>query len=194
MTRIALLAVAVSIALPAVAVAEPVQLYMDPNHTQIKATWKHFSGVPLDIRFTEYDATVMYDAENPSASSLEITLPVDALDSGVPAFNDHLKSADFFEAETYPTASFTATSIESTGADTATMTGDLTIKDITAPVTFDVTLVGEAPNPMSGAQLWSFTATTTLDRTEWGLGNFAPAVPADVVLTINSELGDQAPQ
>jgi polyisoprenoid-binding protein YceI len=193
MTRIALFAVAASMALPAVAMAEPVQLYMDPNHTQIKATWKHFSGVPLDIRFTEYDATVMYDADDASASSVEITLPVAGLESGVPPFNDHLKSADFFEAETYPTATFTSTSIESTGEDTATMTGDLTIKDVTAPVTFDVTLIGASPNPMSGAQLWSFSATTTLDRTEWGLGNFAPAVPADVVLTINSELGDTAP-
>lgn len=194
MTRIALLAAAASVALPAIAAAAPTQLYMDPNHTQITATWKHFSGVPLDIRFTEFDSTVMYDAEDPSASSIEITLPVAALESGVPPFNDHLKSADFFEAETYPTATFTSTSIEATGENTATMTGDLTIKDVTAPVTFDVTLVGEAPNPMSGAQLWGFTATTTLDRTEWGLGMFAPAVPADVVLTISSELGDTPPQ
>lgn len=194
MTRTVLLAAAAAIAMPALAHAAPVQLYMDPSHTQISAEWRHFSGVPLRIRFTEFDATVMYDAEDPSASSLEITLPVDALESGVPPFNDHLKSPDFFEAETYPTASFIATSIESTGDDTATMTGDLTIKDVTAPVTFDVTLIGDTQNPMSGARLVGFTATTELDRSEWGLGMFVPAVPANVTLHIAAELSENPPQ
>lgn len=193
MTRIALFTAA-ALALPAAALAAPTQLYMDPNHTQITATWKHFSGVPLQIAFTQHEAAVMYDAEDPSASSIEITLPVEGLESGVPPFNDHLKSPDFFEAATYPTATFTSTSITATGDNTATMTGDLTIKDVTAPVTFDVTLIGDTANPMSGARVVGFTATTTLDRTEWGLGMFAGPIPADVVLNISSELGETPPE
>ncbi len=194
MTRIALLAAAAAVALPATAMAEAEQLYMDPSHTQISAEWKHFSGLPLQIMFTQFDSTVMYDAEDVSNSSVEITLPVEGIHSGVAPFDTHLKSPDFFEAETYPTATFTSTSIESTGEDTATMTGDLTIKDVTAPVTFDVTLVGAGENPMSGAALYGFTATTTLDRTEWGLGMFAPAVPAEVTLMIATEMGPNPPQ
>lgn len=194
MTRIALFAAAAAVTLPTLALAEPAQLYMDPNHTQITATWKHFSGAPLNIVFTQHDATIMYDAEDASASSVEITLPIEGIHSGVEAFDTHLKSPDFFEAETYPTASFTSTSVEKTGDNTATLTGDLTIKDVTAPVTFDVTLLNDMSHPMSGARLVGFTATTTLDRTEWGLGMFAPAVPADVVLTISTELSDAAPQ
>ena len=193
MTRIALLAAVASIALPVVAIAAPTQLYMDPNHTNVRAVWKHFTGIPLEIRFTDFESTVMYDAEDPSASSIEITIPVDSLWTNVAAFDEHLQSPDFFEVATYPTATFTSTAIESTGPNTATMTGDLTIKDVTAPVTFAVTLVNDMSHPMSGARLVGFTATTTLTRSEWGLGMFAPAVPEDVALVISTELAETPP-
>ncbi len=188
MTRIALLAAA-AITLPCAALADPQPFQFDENHTQISATWIHNAGAPLQIFFTEFDGQVMWDPDNIEASSVSVTLPVEGIHSFVPAFDDHLKTADMFEVETWPTATFTSTSVERTGENTAQMTGDLTIKDNTAPVTFDVELVGERPAEGMGGYAIGFVAKTTLTRSEWGLGfgvNFG--LPEPVELVISTEL------
>lgn len=180
------------LAAPAAAQAEAQQLYFDPNHTQISVGWEHYAGAPLTFFFTEFDGELMYDPENAENSSANVTVDIPGIWTGVEDFKNHLLSGDFFEAETYPEASFTSTEIEYTSDTTATMTGDLTIKDITAPVTFDVEMVGEHTDD-EGATTRGFTATTELDRTEWGLGYAAPMVPETVTLTIATELKETDP-
>ncbi len=175
------------LAAPAAAQAEAQQLYFDPNHTQISVDWEHYAGAPLTFLFTEFDGELMYDPENAENSSANVTVDIPGIWTGVEDFKNHLLSGDFFEAETYPEASFTSTAIEYSSDTTATLTGDLTIKDKTAPVTFDVEMVGEHEND-EGAKTWGFVATTDLNRTEWGLGYAAPMVPETVTLTIATEL------
>ena len=112
-------------AAPVAANADAEQLYFDPNHTQISVDWAHAAGAPLTFYFTDWDAELMYDAENIENSSVNVTLPLTGLWTGIDGFTDHLQSDDFFTAETWPSASFTSTSVTRTGDDTAELTGDL---------------------------------------------------------------------
>jgi polyisoprenoid-binding protein YceI len=105
----------------------------------------------------------------------------------VPAFNEHLRSADFFEAETYPEVTFRSTKVEAAGEDGLQVTGDLTIKGITRPVVLDVTLNKAAEQPMAKRQAIGFDAITTVKRTDFGLGMFAPNVSDEVTLRITTE-------
>lgn len=180
------------LAAPAAALAEAQQLYFDPNHTQIGVQWEHYAGAPLTFYFTDFEGELIYDPENAENSSASVSVDIPAIWTGVEDFKNHLLSGDFFEAETYPEASFTSTDIEYISDSTATMTGDLTIKGKTAPVTFNVEMVGEHTND-EGATTRGFVATTELDRTEWGLGYAAPMVPETVTLTIATELKETDP-
>ena len=173
-------------AAPVAANADAEQLYFDPNHTQISVDWAHAAGAPLTFYFTDWDAELMYDAENIENSSVNVTLPLTGLWTGIDGFTDHLQSDDFFTAETWPSASFTSTSVTRTGDDTAELTGDLTIKDKTAPVTFDVKLLdtfGDGDNARTGFKAW-----TTLSRSEWGLGYGENYAADDVKVIISTEL------
>jgi polyisoprenoid-binding protein YceI len=138
----------------------------------------------------EFDGTFMLDRDNPENSSIDVTIDVGSLDSGWQERDAHFKSADFFDAENYPTITFTSTSVEITGESTANVTGDLTIKDNTMPVTLDVTLNGlQDDHPIrEGRQAYAgFTGTTTVLRSDFDVDMFAPAVSDEVVIRIEME-------
>lgn len=160
---------------------------IDPNHTQVLASWSHFGFSNPVANFGEAKGAIVYDADDVSASSVQVTLPLSGLQAFVPAFNEHLRSADFFEAETYPEVTFKSTKVEAAGEDGLKVTGDLTIKDITRPVVLDVTLNKAAEQPMAKRQAIGFDATTTVKRSDFGLGKFAPNVSDEVTLRITTE-------
>lgn len=160
---------------------------IDPNHTQVLASWSHFGFSNPVANFGEAKGAIVYDADDVSASSVQVTLPLSGLQAFVPAFNEHLRSADFFEAETYPEVTFKSTRVEAAGEDGLKVTGDLTIKDITRPVVLDVTLNKAAEQPMAKRQAIGFDATTTVKRSDFGLGKFAPNVSDEVTLRITTE-------
>lgn len=177
---------------PAVQAAET---YMfDPGHTQVRATWNHagFSNQSLHFRKVEGSATI--DLEDVSATKLDVVIPLDGIDTGVDAFNTHLASADFFETDKHPTATFTSTSVEKTGENTLKVVGDLTIKEITKPITLDVTVNNTGEHPLG--QFIDFykgdwvgvTATGKIMRSEWGLGYGAPITSDEVELFISTEM------
>lgn len=170
------------------ATAAPVTYQMDPNHTQVLASWSHFGFSNPVANFGEADGAIVYDAENVSASSVEVTLPLSGLNAFVPDFNDHLRSADFFEAEKYPQATFKSTKVQSAGKDKLKVTGDLTIKDVTRSVDLDVNLnkagMGSNDQPRIG-----FDASTTIKRSDFGLGKYVPNVSDEVTLRITTEAG-----
>jgi polyisoprenoid-binding protein YceI len=101
-----------------------------------------------------------------------------------------LKSKDFFDAATYPTARFVSTSVVASG-NSAKITGNLTIKDQTKPVTIDATLVGAGTNPMSKKLNFGFRGTTTIKRSDFGLGYATPVVADSVKLDINAAFSAQ---
>lgn len=195
MKRFAIALSAAAMIAPAAAAA-PVSYDFDRTHTEIRASWDHQGYSRQAIHFTQYDGTLDLDLETPSNSVVDITFSL--IDDGfwVGAHHDrfiaHLNSEDFFLTEQFPTARFVATSFETEDGVTGTMTGELTIRDLTHPVTLDVTL-NRQDTLRDGRSKLGFSATGTLLRSEWGLGFAVPSVSDEVLLTIETELVEQAP-
>lgn len=169
------------------ALAAPVTYTLDPNHTMVIAQWSHFGFSHPMANFGDVDGTLVYDEANPSASSVKVTLPMSGLDSFVPKFDEHLRSADFFDAAKYPEATFSSTRVESAGEGKLKVTGTLTIKGQGRPVVLDVTLNKVGEQPMMKVPAIGFDATTTVKRSDFGVGKFAPNVSDEVTLRITTE-------
>ena len=160
---------------------------LDPTHTIVLAQWNHLGFSNPSLNFANGHGEIVYDAATPSASRVEVTFPLAGITSFTPDFDTHLGSADFFDVARFPEARFRSTSVVANGANRFTVTGDLTIKDISKPVTLDVTLNGAGAHPMTNAQTIGFDATATVKRSDWGLAYAAPAVSDEVRLRITTE-------
>jgi polyisoprenoid-binding protein YceI len=160
---------------------------LDPSHTIVLATWNHGGYSSPSANFGGADGTLVYDADKVEASSVDVTLPLSGLDALVPDLTEHLRSADFFEAEKWPNATFKSTKVEKGAApDKLTVTGDLTIRDVTKPVVLDVTL-NKAGEGRGGAPKIGFDATTTIKRSEFGVAKFIPNIADEVAIRITTE-------
>lgn len=160
---------------------------IDPTHTLVLAQWNHLGFSNPSANFGDVEGTIVYDADDVSRSSVEVTIPLSGLNSFTAAFDEHLRNADFFEAGTFPEASFRSTSVRSTGGNGLEVEGELTIKDNVRPVTLDVVLNGAGQHPMAGIPAIGFDATTTLLRSDFGLGMFAPNISDEVHVRITTE-------
>lgn len=167
---------------------------IDPGHTTVIAQWNHLGFSNPVANFGGAEGRIVYDADNVSASSVEVTLPLTGLNSFVADFDAHLRSADFFEADKYPAATFRSTAVESAGPNRLKVTGDLTIKDNTRPVVLDVTMNRFGEHPMAKRAAAGFDATTTLKRSDFGLGMAAPHVSDEVQVRITTEALVAAPE
>lgn len=117
--------------------------------------------------FPEVDATLEL-ADEPTASKVDVTVGLSSVDTGSEDRDNHLRSADFFNAETNPQMTFTSTSIEHAGDDEFTVTGDLTLNGVTKPLTLEATFDGVGVNPWGG-QVVGFSARGQIDREDWGI-------------------------
>lgn len=178
---------ALALAFSGAAIAEPVTYQLDPNHTMVTASWSHFGYSHPVAHFGDVDGTLVYDPQNPSASSVDVTLPLSGLDAHVPDFNEHLRSADFFAADKYPTITFDSTAVEAVGDGQLKVTGDLTLHGVTRPVVLDVTVNKVGEHPASGRAAAGFDATTTIKRSDFGLGKYVPNVSDAVEIRITAE-------
>ena len=158
---------------------------IDTNHTQITWMVNHLNISLLQGQFGASGGSLTIDPANPAATKLEVNFQIDQLSTTSAHFTEHLKSADYFETAKYPTARFVSTKVAWAGTS-ATVTGDLTIKNITKPVTLAVTMVGAGPNPVGGKLNFGFRATTPVNRTDFGLGRAVPIVADKVDLVINA--------
>ena len=160
---------------------------LDPTHTDVLVEWTHFGFSKPSAHFGITEGKLVYDADDASKSSVEVTIPVTAIDTFVPKLDEHLKGADFFDAGKFPTATFKSTSVAAAGTNKLTVTGDLTVKGTTKPVTLDVTINGAGEHPMMKLPSVGFDATTTLKRSDFGVGAYAPAVSDEVKVRITTE-------
>jgi len=160
---------------------------LDPKHTDVIAQWNHFGFSNPSLHFGQVDGTIVYDADNVAASSVNVTLPLAGLEAYVPAFNEHLRSDEFFDAGNFPEITFTSTKVEAAGVNKLSVSGDLTVKGITRPTVLDVTINSFAPHPMSQRMTAGFDATATLKRSDFGLDRYAPHVSDEVHLRITTE-------
>jgi polyisoprenoid-binding protein YceI len=181
-----LLAAALALA-STVAFAAPLTYKIDANHTDVVASWSHFGFSNPIAHFGKVDGNITYDPANVGASKVEVTIPLSGLDSHVLDFDAHLRSADFFDAEKFPAITFKSTSVKAAGKGKLKVTGDLTIKGVTKPVVLDVTINKTGMQPMAKREAAGFSATTTVKRTDFGLGLYAPNVSDQVKLSITTE-------
>ena len=168
------------------AYAAPVSYQLDPSHTDVIAQWSHFGFSNPSAHFGQAKGVLVYDAKDVAASSVKVTLPLAGLNSFTSDFDKHLRSAEFFDALQFPVATFNSTRVESAGEGKLTVTGDLTIKGITHPVVLAVTLNKVGEN-MRKQPTIGFDASTTLKRSDFGLGLYAPAVSDEVRIRITTE-------
>ena len=101
-----------TLALAHSALAAPVEYVMDKDHTHIGMTWNHLGFSDFRARFDDFDGTLVLDAEAPENSRVEVTIPIDSIDTRVPRLDEHLESADFFDVAKFPTASFRSTRVD----------------------------------------------------------------------------------
>lgn len=174
--------------------AESITYTMDPAHTQVVAQWNHFGFSNPTIHFGQVDGTVTYDPENVEASSVQVTIPLSGMDSGVEAFNEHLRTADFFDIAQHPEVTFRSTSVKALGADRMRVTGDLTMHGITRPVDLAVTVNGVGTHAMTGQPAAGFDAEATILRSDFGLDMYAPTVSDEIKLRITTEATIPAPE
>ncbi|MCL7714921.1 YceI family protein [Stenotrophomonas mori] len=160
---------------------------LDPTHTDVLVQWNHLGFSNPSAHFGQADGTLVYDAADVTKSHVEVTLPLSGLNSFTAKFDEHLRSADFFDAATFPSATFKSTKVEAAGTNRLTVTGDLTVKGVTRPVVLDVTVNGAGEHPMAKVPSVGFDATTTLKRSDFGMGGYAPAVSDELRVRITTE-------
>jgi polyisoprenoid-binding protein YceI len=160
---------------------------IDKNHAKIIFSTSHFGFSTYYGLFTDFDAKLTFDPKAPAASTLEVTIDLNGIDTTNPKLDTHLKSPDFFDVAKYPHATFKATTITVTGPTTGTITGDLTLHGVTKPVTLTASFAGGGVNPMTKAYVLGFSATGSLKRTDFGVSAYVPAVGDTVTLTISGE-------
>ena len=186
MTRFAALALTAALA-SSPAFAEAEKYTLDPSHSQIVFSYNHLGYSTNWGMFSGFNGEIMFDQANPAASSVSVAFPVKSMLTGWEARFDHFMSADFFGASDEEMVTFTSTAIEVTGDKTAKITGDLTLNDVTKSVVLDATLNQVGDHPMEGKPWAGFSATTTLLRSDYNLGMFAPFVSDEVLLQISIE-------
>jgi len=177
---------ATAFALPFAAQAAE-QYTLDPSHTHVAWHAGHMGfSVPTGI-FANITGSLTLDEQNPSASKVEAVIKPAEMVTGIAKFDEHMRGSDFFDVAKFPEATFKSTKVEVTGASTAIVTGDLTIKGVTKPAVLDVKLNKLGENPFSKQKTAGFSATTMIKRSDFGITYGTPHVPDEINLTIESE-------
>jgi polyisoprenoid-binding protein YceI len=189
------IALIVSVSLAACATAprtDPVVLpsgnwIADPAHTSVTFRIAHGGGLSrYTARFDTVTASLSFDPENPGDAALTATIVAESISTGLPAFDKKLAN-EIFKAEMHPQLVFASDEIVVSGTNTGTARGVLTMAGEARPATLNITFNGGAFDPLRGKQVIGFSATTTLNRTEWGLDtwvNFGVGETVDVAIEI----------
>ena len=140
---------------------------LDPAHTLVEFSAKHLMISTVKGRIAGVEGVIHIDENEPANSTVEATLDAKTLDTRIEQRDQHLRSGDFLDVEKYPVISFKSTDVQG-DEQNFKLTGDLTIRDITRPITLDVTFEGRTKDPWGGERV-GFSATGKLDRRDYGL-------------------------
>ena len=158
---------------------------LDPHHWSVIFDVDHFGYSRFVTRFDKVEATLDAAPDAPEQSRVRVTIKAASVND--PELDAILTGADFFNTTRFPDITFVSTSLTRTGANTADMTGLLTIKSGSHPVTLKVIFNGGAPDPLTGLDTLGFSAEGRFDRSQWGLGKWWPAVGNEVHVAIQAE-------
>ncbi len=150
-----------------VTIPEPGTFALDPNHTTVGFVARHLMVSKVRGSFAEVSGAITI-AENPLDSSVETTIKAASISTGAPDRDGHLRSADFLDTEKWPDLTFRSTAVKDWKGSEFVLVGDLTIRDVTRPVELKVEFDGLATSPW-GQEVVAFTATTEIDREEFGI-------------------------
>ena len=155
---------------------------IDASHTRVGFSARHAMVTTVRGQFGEFEGTAHFDAANPAASTAQIVIQAASVDTGSTDRDGHLRSGDFFDVETYPEIRFVSTSAKLVDAETWALTGDLTIKDVTRPVTIEFEHTGRATDPF-GNQRIGFEASAPTPAPAYHAGSGSVPVWTYVVPT-----------
>jgi polyisoprenoid-binding protein YceI len=168
--------------------AFPTTYTLEPKYTQVVFSWDHLGYSNPTAQIALGTGTLEFDPQQPTMASLKVSLPVSALNTGVPDLDEHLKSADFFDVAKFPQATFTSTRVEKSMApDQLKVTGDLTVRGITHPVTLDVRMLKLGSNPRTNVATVGFAATGMVKRSDFKLDAFVPQVSDEITLQLTCQ-------
>ena len=142
-------------------------LDIDRSHSEVAFQVRHLLS-KVRGRFADFAGTIQFDESNPQSSRVDVTIQARSIDTAEGDRDKHLRSADFFEVDTYPTLTFTSTSVTPRGDDTYDVVGDLTIHGVTRSVTLPASFLGAAQDPW-GSTRFAFEAELKLNRKDFGL-------------------------
>jgi polyisoprenoid-binding protein YceI len=191
MKRLAVVTGILALAAP-LALAQTSTWTSDPNHSEVDFSISHLTVSNIHGRFGHVNATIAYNDADVTKSTVTATIDVTGVDTGEDARNTHLKSPDFFDVAKYPSASFTSTSVAKSDSG-LTINGNLTLHGVTKPVVLNAEGPrGPAPG-MDKKPHAGFSATTTIKRSDFGIGGKFPsaAVGDEVKLNIDLEVVKQ---
>ncbi|SDY09961.1 YceI family protein [Acinetobacter kyonggiensis] len=167
--------------------AKPVAYQIDPTHTATVFSWNHFGFSTPSANFSDIQGTINVDNAKPANSSVNVTIPLSSLNTNVKALDEHLQKADFFDAAKYPNITFKSTNVQAVGKNKYKITGNLTVKDVTKPVVLDAVLNKQGVHPMTKVESIGFNATTSFDRSAFGVGAYVPNVGDKITVNITTE-------
>ena len=159
----------------------------DTNHSKVTWSVSHFGFSTYVGQFAGVTAALKLDPANLAATTLDATIQTAAVGTLNTALDTHLKSADFLDVAKFPTATFKATSVKSTGASTADITGDLTLHGVTKPVVLQATFNQAGVSPVDKKYSLGFSAKAVVKRSDFGIKTYVPAISDDVTLQIDAE-------
>jgi len=141
---------------------------IDPSHTTLGFTARHAMVTNVKGKFLDFTGTLQLDGSDPAKSTASLDVKMDSIDTGSPDRDGHLKSADFFKTDEFPTMTFRSTSAEALGGDDYRITGDLEILGTTKPITIDLEFNGAAKDPFGNERV-GFEGKAEILRSEFGL-------------------------
>ncbi|SEJ42667.1 Polyisoprenoid-binding protein YceI [Dyadobacter koreensis] len=163
----------------------------DKAHSQLKFDITHLGISTVSGAFTDFDATINATKPDFSDATFTLTAKTASINTGVEKRNEHLKSADFFDAAANPEITFKSTSFKKVSESKYQLTGNLTMHGVTKPVSLDFIYRGTVTNPMNKKAVAGFRATGTIKRSDFGIGpKFeAPMLSEEVIITADGEFG-----
>ena len=169
---------------------------LDPYHTQVEFSAKHLGMMTVRGYFDEVSTTADIDPAHPEAASVEATISTASIRTNNGVRDNDLRSSNFLEVEKYPVITFKSTSVEAAGPDHYTLTGDLTIKSTTRPVSLEVTKYGEFNDPGMMGHRIAYGATTKINRKDFGVSlnmvlDGRLVVGEEIQITIEGEIVEQ---
>ncbi|MCL5769085.1 YceI family protein [Acinetobacter sp. ANC5681] len=170
-----------------VALAAPVDYKIDPTHTATVFSWNHFGFSTPSANFTDIQGTIKVDNAKPSNSSVEVTIPLSSVNTNVAALDKEFQEEAWFNAAKYPNITFKSTKVETKDKKHFKITGNLTVKGVTKPVVLDAVLNKQGEHPMAKVPAIGFNATTSFNRSAFGIGNYVPNVGDKITVNITTE-------